>query len=754
MITRVELKNWKSHHENSLEFGEGVNGLIGTMGSGKSSVLEAVVFGLFGTTPKHNSREVKLDDLIRRTPSEAEKAEIQVEFMVDNEDYSVKRDIERGKGTTRSELRKNGELIEAPSTRDVTKQVEKLLGLDFKSFTRAIYSEQNRLDLFLNMRPGDRKERIDQLLKLDRFETARKNIVKVENNLENDKKLGEKELKNLEDQLDKEEFEKLDKKTLEKKEELQELETEVEELDEKFEQKKEELDKLKDLEESFEKLEKRETKLNTRKESIQNRTKEIKKILKDFEDPKKELKSKKKTKVVLEELKADIEDLEREKQFKEKKLEDLEDSIEELGEEAERFERFEEIDKELEKKKKAAEKIKQKGNRLYAERKELEKSVGTLKGSEKDCPVCGQDMDKKHRKEVMRSHHKKAEKLKKKENKLRKKLEASKKSVSKLEKKRDKLLEYRSSKEKLEEKKEELKKQGEEKEELEDDLEEKRKYFSEDRLEEVKKDVRKLERAEELEELEEKLEHLDEKLSETREELEGIDFESEELENLREKVSKVKESRSVKKKELENGKELLKEQKKRLDQMENQFKKLDDIQRDIEKLDSLLDFVHDYRNGLEKTQVSLRELFVKQLNGLMDGIWKQLYPYDDYYSIRLNAEQEYRLQVLDSENNWVNAEAEVSGGERHSAALVMRLALTFTLSPKLQVIMLDEPTHNMDSSAVEELAETLRQRSSDLIEQMFIVTHDPALESSVTGNLYRLDKKNTETGLTEVREVK
>ena len=56
MIKKVELENWKSHHETSLEFEEGVNALIGTMGSGKSSVLEAIVFGLFGTLPSIKSR--------------------------------------------------------------------------------------------------------------------------------------------------------------------------------------------------------------------------------------------------------------------------------------------------------------------------------------------------------------------------------------------------------------------------------------------------------------------------------------------------------------------------------------------------------------------------------------------------------------------------------------------------------------------------------------------------------------------------
>ncbi|MFB6148018.1 MAG: AAA family ATPase, partial [Candidatus Nanohaloarchaea archaeon] len=184
MIAKVELENWKSHHETELDFSTGVNALIGTMGSGKSSVLEAITFALYGTTPALKSREVTLDDVIRRSPSKAEEARVKVWLKLDGEMYTVERNIVRDKGTKRSELRKDGELIEAPSTQEVTEQVEKLLGMDFDSFTRAVYSRQNQLDVFMEMTPGERKEKVDELLKLDRFEDARKTVVKVENRLD------------------------------------------------------------------------------------------------------------------------------------------------------------------------------------------------------------------------------------------------------------------------------------------------------------------------------------------------------------------------------------------------------------------------------------------------------------------------------------------------------------------------------------------------------------------------------------------
>ena len=98
-------------------------------------------------------------------------------------------------------------------------------------------------------------------------------------------------------------------------------------------------------------------------------------------------------------------------------------------------------------------------------------------------------------------------------------------------------------------------------------------------------------------------------------------------------------------------------------------------------------------------------------------------------------------------------EGNVSGGERTSAVLTLRLALAVVLAPSLRLMLLDEPTHNLDVRAIEELASTLRDKVSNVIEQTFIITHEEKLEDAVTGRLYRLDRGETKEGITEVHEV-
>ncbi len=175
MITRVKLTNWKSHLNSELKFSDGTNALVGSMGSGKSSILQAVCFGLFGDLPELRGRKVRLDDLIMRKPMPKGFAEIEVEFKSDGGTYIVKRRIETGRGTTLAEIREGGRLVETNGSK-VTGVVEKILKVDYELFALVVYSEQNQLDYFLTVPKGKRMEKIDSMLRIDRLEEARKTV--------------------------------------------------------------------------------------------------------------------------------------------------------------------------------------------------------------------------------------------------------------------------------------------------------------------------------------------------------------------------------------------------------------------------------------------------------------------------------------------------------------------------------------------------------------------------------------------------
>lgn len=172
MITKVKLKNWRSHLDTEIDFAEGTNCFVGNTGAGKTSILDAMCFGLFGTFLQLQQKKIKLEDIIMKKPAPQDKAEVVVSFDTDDEsEWTVKRTISKGK--TSAELRKNGELIEGPQPTKVSEEVEKLLKMNYDLFSRAVYSEQNQLDMFLTIPRGQRMKKIDELLAIDKFEKAR-----------------------------------------------------------------------------------------------------------------------------------------------------------------------------------------------------------------------------------------------------------------------------------------------------------------------------------------------------------------------------------------------------------------------------------------------------------------------------------------------------------------------------------------------------------------------------------------------------
>ena len=84
MIKRVELENWKSHGNSEFEFGKGTNVLVGSLGSGKSGVMDAICYSLFGTFPALNNKRVTIDEVIMAKPNKMETAKVKTHFQYNN----------------------------------------------------------------------------------------------------------------------------------------------------------------------------------------------------------------------------------------------------------------------------------------------------------------------------------------------------------------------------------------------------------------------------------------------------------------------------------------------------------------------------------------------------------------------------------------------------------------------------------------------------------------------------------------------
>lgn len=163
--------------------------------------------------------------------------------------------------------------------------------------------------------------------------------------------------------------------------------------------------------------------------------------------------------------------------------------------------------------------------------------------------------------------------------------------------------------------------------------------------------------------------------------------------------------------------------------------------------------VSKLQNALGETQGALRSELVASLNEATASMWASIYPYGDYPGIRLTAsEEDYSLELQAIDGTWMPVE-NASGGERMCAALCLRVALALVLAPQLGFLVLDEPTHNLDSAAVSMLSRALHDQLPRFIRQTFLITHDETLKEGASARVYRVERDKDAGDKSVVEEI-
>lgn len=144
-------------------------GVVGPIGSGKSSLLDGIAFALYGKTPRagRNTR-----DLINQRKNSAH---VELWFEVDGEVWRAVRAL-RKKGQSAHKLYHHdrfdpeSEVIERLEKQaDISARIEQLLGLDFDAFNRSVFLAQNRFAELLQATPGDRDAVLKGVFGFDRL---------------------------------------------------------------------------------------------------------------------------------------------------------------------------------------------------------------------------------------------------------------------------------------------------------------------------------------------------------------------------------------------------------------------------------------------------------------------------------------------------------------------------------------------------------------------------------------------------------
>ena len=145
--------------------------LSGDNGNGKSALLDAMTYALWGKTRATGIGGVSEDDLIRHGASDME---VRFEFELSGQKYRAIKKRRRDKGSEWqfAQVNSNGDYaaIGGGSSREVGKQIIQTLRMDYDTFINSAYLQQGRADEFTRQRPADRKRILGDILGLERYE--------------------------------------------------------------------------------------------------------------------------------------------------------------------------------------------------------------------------------------------------------------------------------------------------------------------------------------------------------------------------------------------------------------------------------------------------------------------------------------------------------------------------------------------------------------------------------------------------------
>ncbi len=175
ILNSIKLSNIRSYTTQDIHFPRGTLLLSGDIGSGKSSILQAIDFALFGIT-----KEVTGPSLLR---SGAPHGSVELHFTVEEKDITIKRTLKRGKSVTQD----SGYLIVDGVTKELTPTELKqfiittlcyppeLLTKKSLIYRYTVYTPQEEMKHILLTEPSERLDILRKVFGVDKYKRVAEN---------------------------------------------------------------------------------------------------------------------------------------------------------------------------------------------------------------------------------------------------------------------------------------------------------------------------------------------------------------------------------------------------------------------------------------------------------------------------------------------------------------------------------------------------------------------------------------------------
>ncbi|MEM3955605.1 MAG: AAA family ATPase [Candidatus Bathyarchaeia archaeon] len=688
----IIIENIRSHVKTTVKFSSGFNCLVGGLGAGKTSILYAIDFALFGE-PLGRSYEYLLRE-------GADSGRVILKFIEGGKEYTIWRGLKRrgdriSHDPEQLKLFEGNRLIAEIKSEAVAEQLNLITGIDKEIFRNIIWIRQEKLKEILDMAPSDRQKVLDQLFGISDYEVSWTNLRSVQ-------KWYESELESLRRDPDivsakdlREMYDEAVKELSRKEEEIEEAKRQLLEAEARLKEASAKLEELRELQRRSEEIKAKENEIKSKITSLES---VYARLINEAKDRKRRIN----------ELEGRLETLSSQEGILRKRLADLGLQMDMPLQKIQAYinsiiERLSSMRGEEESLKSEIKKVSQRLSNLAMENK---------------CPLCLQDLSPEYKDALMKRFYEEI-------SNYRRQLTELEKNIKGMEQMRSTLFTIFSSLQTILPKKEEIARQVEDERRL---------------LNKLTDEIR----AKEME------------IEDARRQIEEISlisstFDYAKLEEAQRQYNEAFERHSSLKYKIQA---LEAQRNEILSRLNNLKWRLDMAQRKMERLEKvkrILVFIEEARQAYRSIQPKIRGDFIKYLEKIVQQVLDELTdPGKASFLVRID---ENYTPIIENEKGYERGAQNLSGGERTFLAIAYRLGIGQLVmhlrsGRGLSILLLDEPTESLgrEDGSIERLSGMLSRLKS--IEQIIAVTHNETFAEKAD-HIIRVEKRGDQSIIIE-----